>query len=238
VSILCEVAGSGDEERVRIGIRDTGQGIAPDKLERLFIPFDRLGAEQTQEEGTGLGLALSQRLIDAMGGALTVESNLGEGTTFWIELPVAEEPLAAADRSIERPIADAEPTDRPSATLLYIEDNLANLALIESILSDRPELTVLSALQGQMGVYLAAEHRPDLILLDMHLPDFDGDEVLRRLQADPRTRNIPVVMVSADATPSTIEKLTRQGASGYLTKPLDVGEFLATVDQYVGNNDG
>jgi PAS domain S-box-containing protein len=235
VAVECEVVDAdGGEKRVRIGVRDTGDGIPPEKLDRLFIPFDRLGAEQSQEEGTGLGLALSQRLVDAMGGTLSVESVVHQGSTFWIELPRGEEPVAGSDRGAERRNHERpDPAGRPPATLLYIEDNLANLALIESILADRPELTVLSALQGQMGVYLAVEHRPELILLDMHLPDIDGDEVLRRLQSDPRTRDTPVVMVSADATPSTIERLTRMGASGYLTKPLDVGEFLEVVERYL-----
>jgi PAS domain S-box-containing protein len=235
VSVTCETdtAGIGT---VRIGVRDTGRGIPAERINRLFVPFDRLGVEGTGEEGTGLGLALSKRLVEAMGGGIEVESVVDEGSTFWVELPLAEAPTVRGSRSADAAAAGKPPTvtDRPPATLLYIEDNLANLTLVESILADRPELKVLPALQGQMGVYLAAEHNPDLILLDVHLPDIDGDEVLRRLHADPRTRDIPVVVVSADATPASIERLHALGAAGYLTKPIDIGEFLETVDRYVG----
>jgi len=120
-----------------------------------------------------------------------------------------------------------------SATLLYIEDNLANLSLIETILSERPEIELRSALQGRLGLDLAWEHRPDLILLDLHLPDISGEEVLRRLQNEPRTREIPVIVISADATPGTIERLMGAGARGYLPKPLDVDLFLSTVDEAI-----
>jgi PAS domain S-box-containing protein len=234
VRIVCtETFPTNGAATVRIGVADTGPGIPAEKLDRLFIPFERLGAEQSQEEGTGLGLALSMRLVEAMEGTLSVESTVGEGSTFWVELP-------AVSGTLEHDIAAARPAGAGEsggngvmATILYIEDNIPNLTLIQSILADRPEITLLSAVQGEMGVFLAAEHRPDLVLLDMHLPDIRGDEVLRKLRADERTRQIPVVVVSADATASTIEQLTSAGVAGYLTKPLDVHEFLSTVDRFL-----
>ena len=217
---------------LRIGIHDTGRGIAPERMEELFVPFARLGAEETGVEGTGLGLALSHRLAEAMDGTLTAESEPGRGSTFWLELPVADDPSSRLPRAeqaqVERP---AEERTGPPATLLYVEDNLANLTLVESLLSTRPEITLLSAMQGRMGLDLAWEHAPDLILLDLHLPDMPGSEVLRRLRADARTRETPVVIISADATPGQVERLRGAGAHDYMTKPLDLDRFMDTVDR-------
>jgi CheY-like chemotaxis protein len=183
-------------------------------------------------EGTGLGLALSRRLAEAMGGRLSVDSTLGQGSTFWVELECIDGPAAELGLSEARgSSASSRPGDRLPATILYIEDNLPNLTLIETILLDRPEIRLLSALQGQMGLYLAWEHQPDLVLLDIHLPDIAGDEVLRRLRGDPRSADIPVVVISADATGGTIERLTRAGAASYLTKPLDLEQFLGMLDR-------
>jgi PAS domain S-box-containing protein len=235
VSVSCVERSNADGSPVvAIGVSDTGPGIPGDKLGRLFVPFERLDAGQSEVEGTGLGLALSQRLVEAMGGSLSVDTRIGEGSTFWVELGSSESPLARAERAGNGVAAPgAADGAAKTATILYIEDNLPNLALIETILADRPGVTLLSALQGQMGVYLAAENRPDLILLDMHLPDIRGDEVLRRLKEDARTREIPVVVVSADATPASLERLSAAGVSAYLTKPLDVGEFLGTLDRFL-----
>ncbi|MGI9180792.1 MAG: PAS domain S-box protein [Longimicrobiaceae bacterium] len=230
-SVCLLVGEQGDATRLRLGVRDTGPGIAPEKQAQLFVPFERLGAEQSGIEGTGLGLALSKRLVEAMGGSLTVESTVGEGSTFWVEFAHEPSPLErlAASGGV-RPDAPEAVTGAPAATVLYVEDNLANLALIESILESRPEVTLVTALQGQMGLELAAQHHPDLILLDLHLPDLRGDEVFKRLQSDPRTRGIPVVVITADAMPGRIKQLMQEGVKAYLTKPLDVDEFLDTVD--------
>jgi PAS domain S-box-containing protein len=212
-----------------IGVRDTGPGIAEDRLGELFVAFSRLGAERSGVEGTGLGLALSRRLVEAMGGRLRVESTVGEGSTFWVELPVAEGPRLHRDPArpeVPRPERGA----RPPRTILYVEDNLANLDLVESILYDRPEIDLVPALQGRLGLQLAREHTPDLILLDLHLPDLSGEVVLHELRADERTRHIPVLVISADATTRQVERLRSAGARDYLTKPLDVDQFLAAVD--------
>jgi CheY-like chemotaxis protein len=208
-------------------------GIPADRLSELFTPFSRLGAEQSGEEGTGLGLALSQRLIEAMNGTLTLESTGADGSVFAVELQVAESPL---QRLEENGLSARSWDDKPhqAASLLYIEDNLANLSLLETILDARPKWSLLPALQGRIGIELAREHVPDVILLDLHLPDMTGLDVFRRLRAEERTAGIPVVVISADATPSTVERLLAEGAVAFLTKPLDVDEFLHALDNLLG----
>ncbi|HWK90043.1 MAG TPA: ATP-binding protein, partial [Longimicrobium sp.] len=219
----------GGKEWVRLRVADTGPGIAGEKLDQLFVPFARLGAEYSDVEGTGLGLALSQRLVEAMGGSLVLERSDAGGSSFAVDLRLSRDPVEGLE---QRPAAaPALPAaHRSPVTLLYVEDNLANLSLVETILAARPGWRTIPALQGRLGAELAREHAPDLVLLDLHLPDVQGDEVLRRLRADPRTAEIPVVVISADATPRTIQRLRNEGADGYLTKPLDVDDFLATID--------
>jgi PAS domain S-box-containing protein len=231
------VAGEIVDGRVRIHVRDTGYGVAADRLEHLFVPFERLGAEQSDVEGTGLGLALSKRLVEAMGGTLTVASDIGVGSTFSIDLAHVDSPLERITRDGDGAPARADRGSR-KASVLYIEDNLANLSLIETILLARPEITLIPALQGQLGLDLAWEHDPDIILLDLHLPDVTGAEVLRRLKQDERTRATPVVVISADATVGQADRLIELGAQGYLTKPLDVDRFLALLDDVIGTAGG
>jgi PAS domain S-box-containing protein len=227
VRLACEPASGGGPVRVRVV--DSGLGIAAEQRGRLFVPFARLGAEQTGIEGTGLGLALSRRLVEAMGGTLDLEASSPEGSTFRVELRPSADPLgdAAAEARHMDP-AQAEPL--ATATLLYVEDNLANLNLVEMLLSRRPGWRLIPALQGGLGVELAREHAPDVVLLDLHLPDMPGEEVLRQLRADPRTAGIPVIVISADATPRTIERLQAAGADEYITKPLNVKRFVEAVN--------
>jgi PAS domain S-box-containing protein len=222
----------------RIGVHDTGPGIPAERMEELFVPFSRLGADLTGVEGTGLGLALSKRLVEAMDGRLEVRSTPGVGSTFSVILEGAANPLhrLGVEAAAATPRAEAR-VARP-ATLLYIEDNLANLTLIETILAGRPEITLVPALQGRLGIDLACQHGPDLILLDLHLPDIPGDEVLARLREGRTTQGIPVVVISADATPGRIERLRGEGVAAYLTKPLDVDEFLDTVDAVLAQREG
>jgi CheY-like chemotaxis protein len=197
-------------------------------LPRLFTPFDRLDAEATAIEGTGLGLALSKRLVEAMGGTIVVESRLGEGTTFSIDIAAAEAPAAHESRG--GPGQAARTSRATRGKILYVEDNVANIQLLQRIVSRRPGVSLLATMQGLPALDLARAHRPGLILLDLHLPDVSGEEVLARLLEDPGTRDIPVVILSADATPTRIDRLLAQGARSYLTKPFDVAELLALFD--------
>ncbi|MEX0912142.1 MAG: PAS domain S-box protein [Gemmatimonadota bacterium] len=235
VRLTCERLTDESGGRLRVLVHDTGRGIPADRMDELFVPFSRLGAEQSDEEGTGLGLALSQRLMEAMGGRLLAESTPGVGSVFIVELAEAQSPLAQLTLEASSRPARVREAEGAAATILYVEDNLANLTLVETIFAGRPEITLVPALQGTLGLDLAFEHAPDLVLLDLHLPDMSGDEVLRRLRADPRTRETPVIVISADALPARIEQLREQGAHGYLTKPLDLDEFLGAVDQVLSS---
>jgi CheY-like chemotaxis protein/anti-sigma regulatory factor (Ser/Thr protein kinase) len=213
--------------RIRIIVSDNGPGIEKEKLARLFTPFDRLGAEQSAVEGTGLGLALSQRLIHAMKGAIGVESIPGQGSRFWVELPRATSSVARIRTSRN---GNRRPVSAHTRTILYVEDNLSNLTLVEQMLAEQPQTTLLTAMQGRLAFELARQHAPDLILLDLHLPDIPGWEVLSELQQHDATRNIPVVIISADATARQIDRLMSAGARAYLTKPIDMTEFFRAID--------
>lgn len=226
-----------EDNQTRIVVTDNGPGIAPQNLSRVFTPFDRLGAECSSVPGTGLGLALSKRLVQAMGGTIGVQSDFGHGSTFWVHLPTAASPLtelAAVCNGSKR-----EQVARPASTtrkrVLYVEDNLSNLTLIEQILAGDPSIELITAAQGGLALELARSHRPDVILLDLHLPDIPGWEVFAHLQASDATRGIPVVVISADATAGQIERLTNAGVHSYLTKPLDVDEFTSTLDEVTRN---
>jgi CheY-like chemotaxis protein/nitrogen-specific signal transduction histidine kinase len=228
IRIACAPAPEG---RIAVTVSDTGPGIPPDKMERLFLPFDRLGAEQTDVQGTGLGLALSQGLMEAMGGTLTATSVEGQGTTFTLELALSDRPAGEGDQPPpELAALTPNPVTGPEHTILYVEDNPSNLRLVERVLARRGGVRLLTAEEGEIVQELVRQHRPDLILLDLHLPGIDGEEVLRRLRADPRTADLPVVMVSADVTPWYRERLLEAGAADYLTKPLDVPRFLEVVN--------
>jgi PAS domain S-box-containing protein len=216
---------------MRIAVSDTGAGIAAGKLARLFTPFDRLGAEQTAVEGTGLGLALCQRLTQAMHGSIGVNSTLGRGSTFWVELACADSPFAGMASAKHNASQFLNGSDAKKRTILYIEDNLSNLTLIEQMLVEHSHIELITAMQGELGIELARRHSPDLILLDLHLSDLPGWEVLSRLQSDAATREIPVVIISADATSRQIERLMAAGARAYLTKPLDMLEFFRVIDE-------
>jgi len=228
VTISCETV----EGWLRIKVADTGRGISAENMEKLFVPFERLDVRDTVTEGAGLGLSLSKHLVEAMGGRIGAESLPGQGSTFWVELPIIQGITTTSARSLDAPIPS--PAERPRSTtprtLLYIEDNLSNLRLVERILARRPEVKLISAMQGSLGLELVHLHHPDIVLLDLHLPDIQGDEILRQLRADPRTAQLPVVMISADATGGQIERLRAAGANDYLTKPIDVCKFLALVD--------
>ena len=211
-------------EAVRIEVADSGIGIRLEAMARLFRPFERIDSA-VGVEGTGLGLCLSRSLVEAMGGRLEAESAPGQGSRFSIELPATEPPVVAG--------VEAEPVRRRSATLLYVEDNLSNISLVERILGNRRRVRLVTAMQGRLAIDLARQHLPDLVLLDLNLPDMPGREVLQRLKAEPGLDEIPVVILSADATPGQIRRLMEAGAADYLTKPLDVRRFLEVVDELI-----
>ncbi|MEP6938115.1 MAG: PAS domain S-box protein, partial [Chthoniobacterales bacterium] len=195
IAIEADVAPAPPGARVRVDIADTGIGLQPGALSRLFTPFERLGAERTTVEGTGLGLALTKRLVEMMSGKIEVRSQAGVGSTFTVELSAAEDPVTALKSSTGR--VDLEILPRIAGkTILYIEDNDSNFQLVEQVLARRATVNLLSAVEGRVGLELARKHRPDLILLDLHLPDIDGGEVLEQLRSDDRTRTIPVIVIS------------------------------------------
>ncbi len=223
--------GAGPGDRVRIAVADTGRGIAEDDLPRLFEPFDRLGAERSGVEGTGVGLTLSKHLVERMHGRLEVRSVPGEGSTFTVELPRAPTPVAGG--SLPRPPRPA-PASGGAARVLHIEDNPANVQLVAQILQRRGGVRLQAASSGADGLAAATAARPDLVLLDLHLPDISGEEVLAQLHRQPATAAVPVVVVTADATPAQRRHLLQHGAAAYVTKPIDVRELLALVDQVLG----
>jgi CheY-like chemotaxis protein len=223
------IAGRGD--MVRLEVSDTGRGIDPESLPKLFTPFERLG--MTEIEGSGLGLALSRTMIEGMGGRVGVHSELGSGSTFWVEVWAAEAPVAEAPEASQPGALDLRsyPARR---RVLYIEDTLTNIQFVEAVLRKRPSVDLIPAMMGQLGVDLAREHRPDLILLDMHLPDLSGEEVLKRLREQEETRTVPVVVLTADATEATRTPAIEEQASGFITKPIGVQTLLDLVDGFAG----
>jgi len=220
-----------ESNRLRVKVRDTGPGIKPGSEGKLFTPFERLGAEQTGVEGTGLGLALSKRLLEVMGGSIGVENNPDRGATFWMELPLVNDPVAQAQTAMaDLPATTPPEPQQRERIVLYVEDNLSNITLIEHIIVHRPNVKLVAAMQGRLGLDLAREHRPDLILLDLHLPDISGEDVLQGLRQQPELRNTPVIVISADATRGRIERLLSMGVLDYLPKPLDIKRFLQLLD--------
>ena len=217
---------------LRINVTDTGPGISPEGIARLFVPFERLEQQYGDVEGTGLGLVVSKRITEAMGSVLGVDSVVGRGTTFWIDVPLltSQAAPAAAGPNSENP-PGAVPTVLSTAILLYIEDNTSNLQLVQMLLArQRPHWRLLSAHDGAKGLEQAHRHAPDVVLLDLQLPGMQGEEILDCLRRDPVTARIPVVVLSADATMQTREQLLRRGADSYVSKPLHVEAFLETLD--------
>jgi signal transduction histidine kinase/ActR/RegA family two-component response regulator len=228
VEVRCTPTASG---RIRISVIDTGAGLTAAKLTQLFQPFNRLGREASAEEGTGIGLVMSKRVVELMRGVIGVESTVGVGSVFWIELMATLAPVLG-----ETPPETAPAIPAPAAmavrqrTLLYVEDNPANLALVEQLIARRPDIRLSTAITGTLGVSQARASLPEVILMDINLPGISGIDALKILRADPTTRHIPIVALSANAMPRDIKKGLDAGFFLYLTKPIKVGEFMDALD--------
>ena len=232
VEVRC---GAGSAGRVRVSVRDTGKGLTPEKLAQLFQPFNRLGQEGGVEEGTGIGLVVSKRLVELMGGVIGVKSRVGVGSEFWVDLLAAT--ALEAPESAALPLAESAASDSPDTataaavrTVLCVEDNPANLMLVERLLARRPDIRLISAVDGRRGIEMARQMQPDVILMDINLPGISGVTALRILRADASTAHIPVVALSANAMPRDIEKGLEAGFFRYLTKPIKLAEFMLALD--------
>ncbi|MGZ8158798.1 MAG: hybrid sensor histidine kinase/response regulator [Methylobacter sp.] len=217
-------------ERIRVSIKDSGAGLPPEKLAQLFQPFNRLGQETGNVEGTGIGLVVTKQLIELMGGAIGVDSTVGVGSEFWIELIRDVTPQHADSHKLPKELAPQAQENTALFTLLYVEDNPANLMLVEQIIDAYPQVHMLSACDGNLGIALARAHLPDVILMDINLPGISGIEALRILREDQATARIPVIALSANAMPRDIEKGLKAGFFRYLTKPIKINEFMNALD--------
>ena len=234
ITISCAEAGT---DQAIIVVSDTGPGLSSENIERVFIPFERLGAEQTEVEGTGIGLPLARALTEAMRGQLTASSVLGQGSAFTVSLPRAPDLVQVPGPGL----APASRAPRPrspagaSVSILYIEDNPANVEVVSRFLRSRPDTTLRSETSGRAGIAYAARNRPDIILLDLHLPDLHGGQVLVELKAEPATAAIPVVVLSADASQGVIRRMIADGALAYLTKPVEFGALGELLDTFAAS---
>ena len=234
ITISCQ---EDSASRASIIVSDTGPGISPENIERIFVPFERLGAEQTTVEGTGIGLPLARALTDAMHGQLTASSVLGEGSAFTLTLPRAPDPVHVPAPGVAPASLAAGSPGAPGAgtSVLYIEDNPANIEVVTRFLRGRPNTSLRSETSGRAGLECAARDMPGIILLDLHLPDMHGNQVLRKLKSGPATAAIPVVVVSADASHGVVRRLLADGALAYLTKPIELAELGTLLDTFAAS---
>ena len=218
-------------ERIRISFKDTGAGLSPEKITQLFQPFNRLGQEAGIVAGTGIGLVVTKQLVELMDGVMGVDSTVGQGSVFWVELrstPAPELKVIAPEEAA--PKLAIKPIDAPRKILLYIEDNPANMRLVERLIDRRTDIKLLKAVDGLQGIALARASLPDVILMDINLPGISGIDALKALQEDASTAHIPVVAISANAMSRDIEVGRQLGFFRYLTKPIVVEEFMSTLD--------
>jgi signal transduction histidine kinase/ActR/RegA family two-component response regulator len=221
-----------DADHVRIAVQDSGQGLQPAQVQALFQPFNRLGQEGGPEQGTGIGLVVTQRLVELMGGTIGVDSRPGEGSTFWVDLRASDQPALPREATDWGALTSLPhpPARRGPATVLYVEDNRASLKLVEELLAARGDIRLLSAGDGQLGVEMAREHQPDVILMDNNMPTMTGREAQAILKQDPRTAHIPVIALTANAMPGAAASGLAAGFYRYLTKPLDPRRLLEALD--------
>ncbi|WP_370653257.1 ATP-binding protein, partial [Lacisediminimonas sp.] len=224
--------GTKTPKRLRICVADSGEGLSPEKIAQLFQPFNRLGQDANTEEGTGIGLVVSKRLIELMGGTIGMESTVGKGSLFWIEIDLTKERQTADCAAEPVSVAAASVLADPKVyTLLYVEDNPANLMLVEDLVARRLDMRLLSASDGHSGIEIARAAQPDVILMDINLPGISGTRALEILAEDPATAHIPVVALSANAMPREIAQGLKAGFFRYLTKPIRVNQFMDTLDE-------
>jgi PAS domain S-box-containing protein len=228
VNVTCSAI---SDKRFRISVHDTGEGLTPDKISQLFQPFNRLGQEAKTEQGTGIGLVMSKRLVELMGGEIGVDSTVGTGSVFWFELNLSAGPQHAVG-TVETLVPHHAHVQHGATphTLLYVEDNLANMQLVEQIIARRPDMRLLSAGDAVLGIALARTSQPEVILMDINLPGMSGIQALKILREDPVTAHIPVLAISANAMPHDIKKGLKAGFLRYITKPIDVNEFMEALD--------
>lgn len=218
-------------DRIRISFKDTGAGLSPEKMAQLFQPFNRLGQETGSVSGTGIGLVVTKQLVELLGGVIGVDSTVGEGSVFWVELLSTPAPkLKNKEPEQLAPKLPMRPIDAPQKILLYIEDNPANMTLVERLIDRRTDMKLLKAVDGYQGIALARASLPDVILMDINLPGISGIDALKVLREDVATAHIPVIALSANAMTRDIEIGRKLGFFRYLTKPLVVEEFMTTLD--------
>ena len=227
VTVTCEERVPG---RIRISVEDAGAGLSPEQIEQLFQPFNRLGQEATAEEGTGIGLVMTKRLIELMGGEIGLESTVGKGSVFWFEMDLTHARIHEVAALTAEPVKTYRQTNAAQHLLLYVEDNPANLMLVEDLIARRPDIKLITARDGLEGIVLARSALPDMILMDINLPGISGITALLILAKDPTTKHIPIVALSANAMPRDIAKGLESGFFRYLTKPIKVNEFMDTLD--------
>lgn len=214
------------------GVKDSGAGLTPEQAAQLFQPFNRLGQEGGGVEGTGIGLVVAKRLVELMGGTIGAESTVGEGSVFWFELlSVAEPHLDVEESAVAEVDAEAAQVPRRARprTLLYVEDNPANMKLVEKMIARHPDLNLLTAVNGNSGIEIAHDKQPDVILMDINLPDISGFEARKILRQDKATAHIPVIAISANAMQLDIDKGKKAGFFRYITKPIKVDEFMEAL---------
>ena len=208
-------------------------GIAPENLVRIFEPFDRLGAENSEIEGTGIGMAISKKLIELMNGNIEVDSTLGKGSQFSVSLPYCHTVGINNGKNSQNLENSSLEFSKKDFTILYIEDNQANMLLVQDILSEFQDIKLLTAPQAVIGLDLANAYQPNLILLDINLPDIDGFEAFKRLQNMEETHDIPVIAISANAMQKDIDRALAFGFRNYLTKPINISQFKSTVKKFL-----
>jgi signal transduction histidine kinase/CheY-like chemotaxis protein len=226
VSVECTEQTAGT---LRISVRDTGAGLTPEQVSQLFQPFNRLGQESGHEEGTGIGLVVTQRLVHLMGGDIGADSTQGVGSVFWVEMALASAPGLALELTEEQP-APLAADGAEMHTVLYVEDNPANLELVEQIIARRSNLRLLGAADASLGIEFARVYRPKVILMDINLPGISGIEAMKILRRDPVTAHIPIIALSANAVPRGIQRGMEAGFFNYITKPIKVGQLMDAID--------